>query len=305
MRRIWAGLIGLGAALGAGAGGVAVFAPQVPVLVAEGFPAPTWPARGVFVDVVGVDPVGATPIGGASNAVLTRFTQADGRALILDRGGAVEVEIYGAEPAKSNRDEQFSPFSALGGLHVYGLEPTYEALWIEPSKQGVFHYQSANTALLGRVVEVAYGQPLHDLLSEVIWKPAGAATASWRTYSLGEGVSPYCCLYATARDWQKVGRFILDNGTEAAPLLPDELWQGFVNPDLAPEIRSAGAYGAHLRHDVLDRAGAAAAGPFAYFFGHGGQLLYLLPDQDAVVVRFGGQMQLLHSTLYELLAEAE
>jgi hypothetical protein len=44
------------------------------------------------------------------------------------------------------------------------------------------------------------------------------------------------------------------------------------------------------------------AGPFAYMMGHGGQIAYLLPGQDAIVVRFGAQAQLLHSTLYEVLA---
>jgi len=103
-----------------------------------------------------------------------------------------------------------------------------------------------------------------------------------------------------ASDWVRVARFILDNGTPNTPFLPTPLWRDLVWPDLAPEVRRGGAYGLHVRHDVLDRPGAPVAGPFAYFMGHGGQVVYLLPEQDTVVVRFGVEPQLLHSTLYEL-----
>jgi hypothetical protein len=34
--------------------------------------------------------------------------------------------------------------------------------------------------------------------------------------------------------------------------------------------------------------------------GQGGQILYMLPEQDLVILRFGEKMQLLHSTLYDI-----
>ena len=49
---------------------------------------------------------------------------------------------------------------------------------------------------------------------------------------------------------------------------------------------------------MLDRPGEPLQGPFAYFFGSRGQTVYLMPERDLVVVRFGGKIQLLHSTLY-------
>ena len=71
-------------------------------------------------------------------------------------------------------------------------------------------------------------------------------------------------------------------------------------PDAAIVDCSNGDYGLHLRHDVLYRAGQDAKGRFSYFVGHKGQMVYLLPEQDAVVVWYGDQVQLLHSTIYEL-----
>ena len=52
------------------------------------------------------------------------------------------------------------------------------------------------------------------------------------------------------------------------------------------------------RGSGADRAGQALQGPFTYLMGQGGQVLYLLPEQQLVVYRAGETVQLLHSTLY-------
>lgn len=207
---------------------------------------------------------------------------------------------YVGEPSKSVDDAGFSPFGPLGRLHVYGTQAVLSELKVDKATKGQFAYQSINTALLGAVVEAAYDQPLHQILSDLIWKPAGAAIADWQTHSKAEGPVSYCCLFAKAEDWLRVGRFLLDNGTPEDPFLPEHLWQVFILPDLTVSQRRQGTYGWHLRHDVLDRENEPLAGPFAYFMGRGGQIIYLLPDSDMVVVRFGERPQLLHSTLYEL-----
>lgn len=197
-------------------------------------------------------------------------------------------------------DAGFSPFGPLARLHAYGVEAVLGDLRVDGELRGQFHYQSANTALLGLVLERVHDRPLPDILSDLIWKPAGAAEAYWRRYPAGDGVSAYCCLYARPLDWVRVGRFLLDNGSPASPFLPQAMWRDFVLPDLDAEARRQGVYGDQIRHDVLDRPGEALQGPFTFLFGHGGQVVYLLPRQDAVVVRFGERMQLLHSTLYDL-----
>ena len=225
-----------------------------------------------------------------------------GEALTMTSGLAMRPD----PPKTAERpldDAGFSPFGPLARLHAYGIGRVMGDLQVDEAARGTFRYQSANTALLGLALERAYGRPLPDLLSDLIWRPAGAADAHWRRVPSGKGISAYCCLYARPLDWLRVGRFLLDNGTPDAPFLLEPLWREFVLPDLEPEVRRAGAYGAHIRHDVLDRPGAAVTGPFAYMMGHGGQVVYLLPNQDAVVVRFGESAQLLHSTLYEVLGD--
>ena len=235
--------------------------------------------------------------------------------------------LLGPEPAKAASgvgekpldDAAFSPFGALARLHALGpgvlsdhmIDPIHEG---RPGAGTEFRYQSANTAVLGMALEAAYGRTLPELLDDLLWKRAGAAEAHWRRYPRDvetpaqavpatPRVSAYCCLYARPIDWARVGVFLLSNGTPDEPFLPDDLWREFIAPDLG-EARRAGAYGLHIRHDVLDRPGAALAGPFAYMMGHGGQAVYLVPPEGTregfVVVRFGREPQLLHSTLYEL-----
>lgn len=346
-----------------------VFAPQVPVLVAEGFPDPRWPARGEFAVVAGGG--GAMPDAAGDvlpDAAAALFAETGGAALLMERGGVLEYEVYAdgvdrstrfnsfsmvktlvgamtlraiadgriegldarlpsylgpsapdlsmgdlltmtgglrATPQadKSGRDESYGLFTTLARAHVFGPERAMSQVWVDEVTQGRFAYQSMNTALLGQVLETVYGESLADLLSRWIWHPAGAAEAYWRQYPMGPGVTSYCCLYARAADWVAVGRFLLNNGIPGNPFLPNDLWAALILPDLAPDDRRAGVYGLHIRHDVLDRAGAAVQGPFAYLMGHGGQVMYLVPGEDGVVVRFGESPQLLHSTLYQLLGE--
>ncbi|NSX56413.1 serine hydrolase domain-containing protein [Parasulfitobacter algicola] len=346
-------------------GGLLTFAPQVPILLREGFPPEVWAGSGRYLTVEGVndeDEIDGPKIPAAAQ---TRFDDAGGRAMLVEQNGTLIFESYGqgfgpqdrlnsfsmvkslvgalviraladkritslddplalylgpeapdvtindaltmtsgllydGEPPKSVDDAGFSPFGPLARLHVFGIDAVLPELTVNPTAQGQFAYQSVNTALLGAVLEAAYDQPLPQILSDLIWKPAGAANADWRAYSKAEGVSAYCCLYARPEDWLRVGRYLLENGTPNEPFLPDDLWRDFIIPELAVSLRHESTYGWHLRHDVLDRDGETLAGPFAYFMGHGGQMLYLLPENNMVVVRFGERPQLLHSTLYEL-----
>jgi len=164
--------------------------------------------------------------------------------------------------------------------------------------QGKFHYQNLNTALLGLVLESTYDKPLDILLFEKIWQPAGATGFKWRKYSNLDAVSAYCCLYATIKDWALVANFLMQNGGDEQ-FLPTELYNYFLGRDFSDHLLRDGEYRGQIRYDILDRKGEAIQGPFLYFMGQGGQTTYLVPQQELIVVRFGGKHQLLHSTLYE------
>jgi len=193
----------------------------------------------------------------------------------------------------------YNPFGPLARLHALGLEAVLPGLAVSAADVATFRYQNVNTALLGAVLEEVYDLPLPELLSEKLWQPSGASDASWRQYPVSGKTTPYCCLFATAGDWALVGRYLMLNGGGAGRFLPDELWRYWIGADIPDDARGSGVYRTQMRYDILDRAGEPLAGPFAYFLGQGGQVVYLKPSDDLVVVRFGGGIQLLHSTLYE------
>lgn len=200
---------------------------------------------------------------------------------------------------KSFESVPYNLFGPLAKLHALGLEAVLPGLRVSAEAEGTFQYQNINTALLGAMLEEVYSVSLAELLAQKIWQPAGAAEAHWRSYPGSGRTTPYCCLFGRAEDWALVGLYLMRNGRPGAPFLPGDLWNYWIGADIADADRAHGAYRNHMRHDVLDREGEALAGPFAYFLGQGGQVVYLKPDADLVVIRFGEGLQLLHSTLYE------
>lgn len=213
------------------------------------------------------------------------------------------TEYSGAKsptPADQKALESFrsNPFGPMARLHIGGLEAIAGELTSLPEARGQYSYQNTNTALIGAVLAKVYDQSLPQLLAEKIWRPSGAAPADWRQHGANLPVSSYCCIYATASDWLRVGTFLMQNGSEEDRFLPEPLWRELFATALVPADRASGSYGIHIYHDVLDRAGEPLQGSFSYMLGRGGQVVYMMPEKQLVVVRFGEGNQLLHSTLY-------
>jgi len=223
----------------------------------------------------------------------------------LDMKSGVLFEPKGVKAisVREPKDLQASfanPFGPMVQLHILGLGTIAADLGFDSKAQQKFNYQNVNTAILSAVLENAYGLGIEKILAQKIWQPAGAGTALWRRYAKDKPVSAYCCLYATARDWAKAARFLARNGSISKPFLPKQLWQKFFGVGLNANKLNKGIYANHVRYDILNRKGEDLQGRFAYFMGHNGQVVYLKPEQDLIVVRFGDKPQLLHSTLYEI-----
>lgn len=196
---------------------------------------------------------------------------------------------------KNIEDMRINPFGPMARLHMAGLGDVGSGLRVDPSNTA-FSYQNVNTAVLGAVLEKVYGVGLETVLAREIWVPAGAMAADWRRHGKDLPVTPYCCIYARPRDWLQVALFLMSNG-DGHFLRPD-LWQSYFGRALPAAARQKGAYGLHVYHNVLDRAGEPLQGPFSYMFGSRGQVVYMMPEKKLAIVRFGERIPLLHSTLY-------
>lgn len=223
------------------------------------------------------------------------------RSLITMRAGIhfdTANSKFGAGNGKDT-DTSPNPFGPLARLHFMGLSAIEAGLEIDAADEPVdFNYQNVNTALLGEVLETVYGEPLQALLAEKLWVPAMAAPALWRRPGATTSVSAYCCIFATARDWIRIGIYLSQNGSAEEPFLPEPLWREFMGLDVSAAERAGDHYGQHILQNVLDRPGQALQGPFTYLLGQNGQVLYLMPQRGLVVYRAGERIQLLHSTLY-------
>lgn len=371
-------IVGLCLLLAVGSASLLLYAPYLPQLILEGFPALVWSGHGNYATIAGRDEprnLGITATASTHPLVPeleTPFKAKGGKALLVYRAGHLELEHYEAGASAETRFNSYSmakslvgalvykavaegklrsldmtlgellpddrglghvslralitmragiafdtngtklggvngdkdadtapnPFGPLARLHFLGLGAIEGALTVNDAPNQPFNYQNVNTALLGKVLETVYDRPLSDLLGEKVWTPAAAQPALWRQPTPTGMVSAYCCIYATARDWIRVGLFLSENGTAAEPFLPDALWREYMGLDVPLAELEVDHYGAHIRQNVLDRKGQALQGRFTYLMGQGGQLLYLMPQHRLVVYRAGENIPLLHSTLY-------
>lgn len=250
------------------------------------------------------DPIGAY----VKSARDTEIAPVTLRSLLDMRSGISfekpENSTHGNSEQKVAETLTYNPFGNLARLHVNGPEAILHQIKYKETEKGQFLYQNLNTALLGLVLESIYNKSLDELLFQKIWSPAGASEFRWRRYAKHKSISPYCCLYATPKDWALVADFLMNNGV-AQDFLPIDLFDYYLGRDLSYEEIRDGEYRNHNNYDVLDRDGEAINGPFLYFMGQGGQVIYLLPQEQLVVVRFGVEHQLLHSTLYSAAAQQD
>ena len=89
---------------------------------------------------------------------------------------------------------------------------------------GPFSYVSANTDLLGWVIERATGRSFAEIVSDLLWKPMGAADGAFITTD-GKGAAR-CTggLCATVRDFARVGQLVLMQGRRGADMVVPKDW---------------------------------------------------------------------------------
>ena len=111
------------------------------------------------------------------------------------------------------------------GEPVSDLRSYYRQLTeTEAPHGGRFHYVSPNTDLLGWVIERATGRRYADLMSELIWRPLGAArSASITVDRLG---APRCAggMCVTARDLARVGQLVAESGSRGREQVVPASW---------------------------------------------------------------------------------
>ncbi len=155
---------------------------------------------------------------------------------------------------------------------------------------------TAEAQVLGLVLERATGRMYAGFLSQRLWRPIGAGDAIVRLDREGGNTRTFCCIQATARDWARVGQLVLERGRVGGRAVLPESWIAQITTPSALNA-SVGTYWwikpTPLIPSNVDASRAPAQPPpFAspgttYTGGRGGQRVFVLPEQRAVIVRIG------------------
>lgn len=161
-----------------------------------------------------------------------------------------------------------------------------------------FQYSNANAQLLTVLLERATGKRYAQYLSERLWSRLGTAPAS--VWLDREGGMPrgFCCLFATARDWLRVGLLFTDGGRVAGEQVVPERWvremttAAKTNPNYGYQVWLGSPPGRVRAYNKFSPGKALHSEPFAapgmvYIDGYGGQRVYVVPALDLVIVRTG------------------
>lgn len=188
-----------------------------------------------------------------------------------------------------NWDEAYTSLFSKTTQAYYGDNIRELVMNLEATEEpGIrYSYKSGDTQLLSLLLEAATGQTISDYAQDKLWKPMQACTdALWNLDRKGGDEKSYCCFNTTARDVARFGRLILREGD----------WNGkqLVSAEYIKEATSPASY---LQNEFGDGAlnyygfqiwiMHYQGMEFPAFRGLGGQYVFVIPQENAIVVRLG------------------
>lgn len=194
---------------------------------------------------------------------------------LLQMASGLDWEESAKNPLSENAESYY-------GTDLYGLVTRQKAV-TKPGR--TFIYQSGNSQLLGYVVEKATGKSVSEYTQEKIWKKIGAEhEAFWSMDKENGDEKAFCCLYATARDFGRLGKLILNFGRIGNEQVVPKWYMGemFDVPPISTEEGITNyRYGLHIWHYNAGNA------PVYYCRGIKGQYIMSIPSENLVIVRLG------------------
>ena len=194
---------------------------------------------------------------------------------LLMMSSGLDWEESASNPLSDNAESYY-------GSNLYGLVTRQKAI-SPPGK--AFNYQSGNSQLLGFIVEKATGKSVSEYTQEKIWNRIGTEhEAYWSLDKENGDEKSFCCLYATARDFGRLGKLILQEGRcGKQQVVP--LWymkEMCKIPDLTTEENVPNKrYGLHIWSYQGEK------NPIYYCRGIKGQYIISIPTENLVIVRLG------------------
>ncbi|HRD54704.1 MAG TPA: serine hydrolase [Flavobacteriales bacterium] len=156
-----------------------------------------------------------------------------------------------------------------------------------------FDYISGATQIMTEVLEAAYGKELDELMREKVWGPLGCEhEAYWGKDRKDGDFKGFCCLYATARDFGRIGQLYLDSGMwRGKQIVPREYWEASITP---AKLLDKGAPNA--RYGYFWWLAELDGMPIHYCRGFHGEYVVVIPHERLVLVRTGMKREEVNAT---------
>ncbi len=203
------------------------------------------------------------------------------------QGSGLTIKHLLAMSSDINFSEQYiNPFGfaakALYGKDNLNLVKKYKPRGNPMNK---FDYQSGNTLLLSYVLKEATGKTVSEYASEKLWKPLGAEhIAQWSLDDKGGNERAFCCFNSNATDFARIGQLYLNNGIWKGDTLIDPMYVK-TTTSFAPLKLESGE--TNERYAYHWWATMHNGEKIFYARGINGQYIFVIPSQNAVVVRLG------------------
>jgi hypothetical protein len=152
-----------------------------------------------------------------------------------------------------------------------------------------WHYSSATTEILARIIRDAAGGPEQALTLawRELFNPLGMRNVTLEFDGTGtlQGASN---MLASARDWARFGLLYLNDGVVGGKRILHEDWVDFCAAATLDTDYGAGLYTNRSRHEhAKGRIGLGIPRDAFFAFGILGQRLVIMPTQHLVIVRLG------------------
>ena len=190
----------------------------------------------------------------------------------------------------TNYRESDKSYFSLNASAYYGDDEGYLIIQLKAKEPAGVHwdYRSADTQVLGFIVEKAFGQNISELVSERFMKPMGAeADALWLLDGNKNHEKAFCCFNGVAHDYARFGQLVLNNGQWNGKQIVSESY-----------IKAATTPASYLK-DPYENGNPVDFYGYQYWIfkeqGHEvvaqnglfGQYVYIIRDKNAIVVRLG------------------
>lgn len=194
---------------------------------------------------------------------------------LLMMSSGLDWEESAKNPLSENAESYY-------GTDLQGLVTRQHAI----EKPGVrFEYQSGNSQLLGFILEKATKMDLSKYAQIKLWDKIGAEqNAFWSLDKENGDEKAFCCMYACARDFGRLGKLILQKGKWKNKQIISSSFMNIMlkNTNLkteegVPNLR----YGLHIWTYM------GASNPIYYCRGILGQYIISIPKENLVIVRLG------------------